>query len=588
MRGAPLRQVVDLTDPQPQAQDVRERVTSLAKRRGYVWPSFELYGGSAGFFDWGPLGAALKRNVEDQWLHLFVSEEGMLELDSCLINPREVFEASGHIAEFSDLLVDCQGKCGGSFRADHLAEGHHPNPDTLEAEQVDALLAEKGIVCPECGGPLGKARPFNLMFQTRVGPGEGREGYLRPETAQGIFINFPHLYRLGRERLPFGVVQLGRAFRNEISPRQGVIRLREFNMAEAEVFFHPRERDWTGDIANYRDLELALVPRDGKERRMTIGAAIDGGVMLNRAVAYFVGLTARFLIAVGVDPARLRFRQHLQTEMAHYASDCWDAEALTSFGWVELVGVADRGDYDLSRHQERSGQDLTVFVQYDEPRELDIERLAPVHRALGPMFKREAKAVAEALKAADSSAIKADGSARVVVQDAKGHKSMVTVPAECFKLERVKEKLTGERVLPHVVEPSFGIDRIVWSALEHSYTERAGEGGEVLTVLRLPAAVAPVTAAVLPLVNKDGLEELAVRLDAELKAAGLRTTYDGSGSIGRRYARADEAGVPFSVTVDYQTKEDQTVTIRWRDTSEQIRVPMAHLPGSLRELAEAE
>jgi len=164
----------------------------------------------------------------------------------------------------------------------------------------------------------------------------------------------------------------------------------------------------------------------------------------------------------------------------------------------------------------------------------------------------------------------------------------VTVPAECFKLERVKEKLTGERVLPHVVEPSFGIDRIVWCVLEHSYTERAGEGGEVLTVLRLPAAMAPVTAAVLPLVNKDGIDELAMRLDAELKAAGLRTAYDGSGSIGRRYARADEAGVPFSVTVDYQTKEDQTVTIRWRDTSEQVRVPAAHLPGSLRQLAEAD
>jgi len=576
-------------EPTQESAEMREKVASLAKRRGFLWPSYELYGGVAGFYDWGPNGAALKRAVQEQWLRIFVHEEGMLELDSSLISPREVFEASGHLAEFSDLLIDCQ-KCGNSFRADHLAEGLHPNPDSLEATELEALIKGAGVACPECGGPLGSVRPFNLMFQTHVGPGTGREGFLRPETAQGIFVNFPHLFRLARERLPFGVAQVGRAFRNEISPRQGVIRLREFNMAEAEVFFHPREREWTGEMGRYEDTELKLVPRDGTERTCTLGDALETGLMHNRAVAYFVALTARYLTLVGVDPQRLRFRQHLQTEMAHYASDCWDAESLTSYGWVELVGVADRGDYDLRQHQERAGSDLTVFVQYDEPKELEVERLTPVHRALGPMFKGEAKPVAEALKAADSTAIKPDGSAKVVITDAEGRKKMVKVPKECFKLERVKERMTGERILPHVVEPSFGIDRIVWTVLEHAYTERKGgeDGGEAMTVLRLPATVAPITAAVLPLVNKDGIEELAMRIDSELKGEGIRTAFDSSGSIGRRYARMDEVGVPFSVTVDYQSKEDQSVTIRWRDTQDQVRVPVAHLAASLRELAGAD
>jgi glycyl-tRNA synthetase len=564
-------------------QETREAVTSLSKRRGYLWPSFELYGGMRGFYDYGPMGAALKRNIERFWLRLWVGEEGMSELDSALINPREVFEASGHLEEFEDFVVQC-ADCKSNFRADHLLEGLHPNPDALSMEQLADELETQGVTCPECGGPISRPESFNLMFATRAGPGEGREAYLRPETAQGIFVNFNHLYRLGRERLPFGVAQLGRGFRNEISPRQGVIRLREFNMAEVEAFFHPSKRFWTGDMRKYADTPLTLVPNEGDQVQMTLGEALDKGIMCNEALAYFVGVTQRFLIGVGVDPERLRFRQHLQTEMAHYASDCWDAEALLSFGWTELVGIADRGDFDLRRHHERSGHDMRVFIRYPEPQEMEVERLSPVHRELGPTFRGDAKAVGEALREADSSAVGDDGVATVSIPDGDGARQ-VQVPSECFEVAKVVEKVTGERVLPHVVEPSFGIDRVTWTVLEHAYSRRASDEGESMTVLKLPPIVAPVNVGVFPLVTKDGLDEIARTVDGQLRGAGLRTLYDGSGSIGRRYARADEAGVPFCITVDHQSTEDDSVTIRWRDTQDQVRLPISHLVTSVKQLS---
>jgi glycyl-tRNA synthetase len=564
-------------------QDLREAVISLAKRRGYLWPSYELYGGLRGFYDYGPLGSALKRNIEAHWLRLWIGEEGMIELDSALISPREVFEASGHLEEFLDYLVDCVD-CGTSFRADHLLQDLHPTPDALSPEELNTHLEDNGVTCPECGGAISEVRPFHLMFQTRAGPGEGREAYLRPETAQGIFVNFPHLYRLGRERLPFGVAQLGRGFRNEISPRQGIIRLREFNMAEVEAFFHPQQRGWK-DFGKYSDTELMLVPRTGEAVHMTLGEAMGKEVMCNEAVAYFVGVTARFLIGVGVDPERLRFRQHLDTEMAHYASDCWDAEALLSYGWTELVGIADRGDFDLRRHHERSGQDLRVFIPFPEPVEMEVETLTPVHKELGPLFRGDAKAVAEALKEADSEAINPDGQAVIAIPDGEEGTKRVEVPPHCFEVERVVEKRTGERVLPHVVEPSFGIDRILWTVLEHSFAQREGEPDERLTVLKVPPVVAPVTVGVFPLVSKDGLAELAGRVDGDLRGTGMRTYHDASGSIGRRYARADEAGIPFCVTVDHQTKDDSSVTVRWRDTQEQVRLPISHLATSIKQLA---
>jgi glycyl-tRNA synthetase len=560
----------------------REAVTSLAKRRGYVWPSYELYGGLAGFYDYGPLGTTLKRNIEGRWLRLWVGEEGMMELDSALINPRDVFAASGHLDEFEDFLVHCED-CNASFRADHLLEGLHPNPDALGRDELAEEMGKHGVTCPECGGPIGPPTSFNLMFQTRAGPGEGREAYLRPETAQGIFINFPHLYRLARERLPFGVAQLGRGFRNEISPRQGIIRLREFNMAEVEAFFHPQKRVW-GNMGKYSGTELTLVPNTGDEVRMTLGQALEEGVMCNEAVAYFVGVTARFLTSVGVDEKRLRFRQHLDTEMAHYAADCWDAEALLSFGWTELVGIADRGDFDVGRHHERAGEDMRVFIPFDEPVEMEVERLSPVHKELGPMFRGDAKAVAEALMEADSSAVGEDGQATITIPESEDGTKVLEVPAGCFTIERVVEKRTGERVIPHVVEPSYGVDRILWTVLEHSYSTREDEDGDAKTVLKLPPIVAPITLGVFPLVTKDGLEELARQVDGLFRGAGIRTNYDGSGSIGRRYARADEAGIPFCITVDHQSRDDDSVTIRWRDTQDQVRLPISHLVDSVKEL----
>ena len=540
---------------------------SICKRRGFIWPSFELYGGVAGMYDYGPSGFSLRNNIVEVWRDIYKGREGFVEIDSETVNPREVFKASGHVDEFADLMTYCQ-KCQSPFRADHLVKEFYENPDILSPQELDGAFVEHGIVCPECGGKLGPVEEFNLMFKTTIGPGSARVGYLRPETAQGIFVNFLNLYRYNREKLPMGVIQTGRGYRNEIAPRQGMIRMREFNMMEVELFVDPTDKDWIR-FPEIEDETLTLVPNTGDETvTMTVGEAVDRGVIANRVLAYFVNTTKNFLIRLGIDPARLRFRQHLKDEMAHYAADCWDAEVLLSYGWTEITGIADRGCWDLSRHAEFSGTELTHFKKFDEPREMEIDKVKAKHKLLGPKFKGKAKDIAAAMESKTPEDI-VDGKLTINVDGED-----IVLTDEFFEVAKVNEKVSGERVVPHVIEPSHGLDRIFYSILEHSYSYDDEKG---YAILKLKPEVAPIKVGILPLMEKDGMDTLARELYEKVHTHRVEAYYDGAGTIGKRYARMDEIGTPWCITVDYDSLEGEnkgTVTIRDRDSSQQKRIPI--------------
>ncbi len=567
--------------------DRNEKVNELARRRGFLWPAFELYGGAAGFYDYGPLGAPLKRRIENIWRQYFVIAEGFAEIEAPTIGVEGIYQASGHLSGFSDPLTGCK-ECKEVYRADHLIKHIIEVPDALSNEEIYKCIQENEIGCPECGGELSEVYEFNLMFKTMIGPGNKMTGYMRPETAQGMFINFPRLLRYFRDSLPFAAVQIGKSFRNEISPRQGVIRLREFTQAEAEIFIDPRDKTHPR-FAEVKDIRMKFYSQQaqekGEEEEMTFGEAVERGIVAHQTLAYYVARTYQFLLAVGVAPDKLRFRQHKSDEMAHYAADCWDAEVLLDrLGWIEIVGVADRTDYDLLAHTSVSKVNLSVFVHYDQPVKRQKLVVKPDFKALGPRFKSKAKAVAEALKAL---------SAEELTGDRRGDKIRVVVDGESIEIEKdlvsfesVEEEVRGEDIVPHVIEPSFGIDRILYTVLDHSYYEDVADS-ETRAVLRFKPAVAPIEVAVLPLMDRKELVVPARKILEELRCRGMRVDYDTSGSIGRRYRRNDEVGTPYEVTVDYETLEQATVTIRDRDSMQQIKVPQWQVADKLQALLNA-
>ncbi len=567
----------------------RAALAELAKRRGFFFPAVEPYGGAAGFYTYGPAGANVKRNVEDAWRERFAVGEGHVEIDAPTVLPEPVFEASGHLDTFDDMLVTC-AECGESHRADHLVEDATDVADAeaRSPEAVAALIAEHGLACPACGAALAD-RPveeFNLMFETSIGPGDGSPAYLRPETAQGIFVEFPRLAEYARGQLPFGVTQVGRAYRNEISPRNALLRVRELTQAELELFVDP-ERD-EPDLSSVADEVLRLYPADRQRaasveyRELTVAEAVDSGVVANPWIAYYLALTKRWYADIGVDLERFRFRQHLAGERAHYAAECWDAEGEIDGDWIELAGVADRGDYDLGKHAEHADADFTVFREYDEPVDVERPTVDPDMSALGPTFGAAASGIADALAdlaERDPAAFDAE----TVAVEVDGEAYEVDVDDANFAVETVTER--GEHVVPHVVEPSFGVGRAVYTLLAHALREDEVDG-EPRTVLGLPPAVAPTLVGVFPLMDRDGLGERARELAGELRDAGLAVAYDDAGSIGRRYRRQDEVGTPYCVTVDYDTLEDGTVTVRDRDTAAQRRVEasaLAELLAALRD-----
>ncbi|MCD4841663.1 MAG: glycine--tRNA ligase [Methanosarcinales archaeon] len=573
--------------------DIYDSVIELAKRRGFLWNSFEIYGGTAGFYDYGPLGAMLKRRIENIWRDIYVINEGYYEIEVPTIGIEDVFVASGHVGGFSDPLTECV-KCHESFRADHLVEDVASNPDTLTPDELLVIIKENNIKCPDCGGELGGVYEFNLMFSTSIGPGSKRVGYLRPETAQGMFVDFPRLLRFYREKLPFGVTQIGKAYRNEISPRQGVIRLREFTQAEAEIFVDPRDKTHPG-FEKIKDYTLSLysdpAQSSGKDQiEMSLGEAVDQGIIAHQFLAYALAMTHQFLVRVGVSPERLRFRQHMKDEMAHYAIDCWDAEILSDrFGWVEIVGIADRTDYDLNAHSRVSKTDLSVYVEYDEPRVVEKVVVKPDMGKIGPAFKGKAKAVMDAMKSMDAGDEDSSKSNQMISIQVDGEQ--VDIPPDMYEIQQVTETIHGENIVPHVIEPSFGIDRIIYAVLEHAFREEEVHGEDEVKsedegriVLGLKSEVAPVQAAVLPLLTREELIGPAREIESALKKKGVMAAYDDSGTIGRRYRRNDEIGTPYSITVDYATLEDGTVTIRDRDSMKQVRAPADTIADTIHDL----
>ena len=441
-----------------------EKLIAHAKNNGFVYQGSEIYDGLANTWDYGPLGVELKNNIKRAWWKRFIQESPYnVGIDSAIfMNPR-VWEASGHIGNFNDPLIDCK-QCGKRHRADKLIEAYDPNmhADGMEPEEMMAYIIEHHIACPDCGGhDFTDIRKFELMFETSMGVVKDAKStvYLRPETAQGIFVNFKNVARTTRKKVPFGIGQIGKSFRNEITPGNFIFRTREFEQMELEFFTKPDT-----------DLEW---------------------------FSYWRSACMNFLKDLGLKEENLRFRDHEQKELSFYSKATTDIEYLYPFGWGELWGIADRTDYDLNRHMEYSKKDLTYL-----------------------------------------------------------------------------DPTTHDKYVPYVIEPSVGADRLFLSIIADAYDEEELEGGDTRIVMHLHPALAPIKVAVLPLTKK--LSEKAEAIYADL-SVDFNTEYDVSGKIGKRYRRQDEIGTPLCVTVDFDTLEDEAVTVRDRDTMKQERVKIADL-----------
>jgi glycyl-tRNA synthetase len=465
------------------AELTMEKITSLAKRRGFVFQSSEIYGGQNGAWDYGPLGIELKNRIAGAWWKEMTQlHDDIVGLDAAILMHPRTWEASGHVENFTDPLVDCK-KCKSRFRADQIPE--------------ENLAAKK---CPDCGGELTDTRKFNLMFQTHIGPAEDSASviYLRPETAQGIYVNYKNIIQSNRMKIPFGIAQIGKAFRNEIVTKNFIFRTCEFEQMEMQYFVKPgTDEEWFNEW---------------RKRRW----------------AYYERL--------GVKMDHLRWHQHGPDELAHYAKDAYDIEYLFPMGWRELEGVHNRTDYDLGRHTQYSGKDLQ-YIDQDN----NNARYIPY----------------------------------IIETSAGLTRNLLMILCDAYDEELVApEKNDGPG-------KNSGSSEETASRTE-STTASSASGEDWRTVLRFHPSLAPVTVAVLPLMKKDGLAELAQDIRRELKE-DFATDYDQGGAIGRRYRRQDEAGTPFCVTVDYQSKEDKTVTLRFRDSMEQVRVPIPELAMRLRQ-----
>lgn len=619
-----IRPSVDNMDSMQLAEVLKKNKThceNLLKRRFFYTNSFEIYGGTAGLFDYGPPGCALKAELESLWRQHFVVFDEMLEVSCPCITPYSVLKASGHVDRFTDLMVTdvVNGEC---YRADKYLEDVLESvistiegkpvtgnvnakneallklgKDELEKirnivgnmglEEVEKFIEQNKIKSP-VGNELSKPYPFNLMFQTTIGPkSANKEGtnaivYLRPETAQGIFVNFVRLLECNGGKTPFAAAQIGLGFRNEISPRNGLLRVREFLMAEIEYFVHPKNKTHAR-YGEFKHVVLNLLPRATQEKgestvmKMSVEDAIKNNVIANEALGYFLARTQLFLDKCGIFTVGLRFRQHMSDEMAHYACDCWDAEILTSYGWIEVVGHADRMAYDLGAHSKATNTQLTANQRYPEP--ITVEKLVPTYNrpligktfkdsntklleTIGLMSPEEAAKTEENLQTTGSAVVKADNGLEFVLT-----RDMVS-----FK--KVKSIVCEETFIPSVIEPSFGMGRLIYCILEHAYKVRPAQNQqEERTYLALKPYVAPTKCCILPLSSKDVFNELISKVQRHLNTLGLSYKIDSTGaSIGKRYARTDEIGIPFAITIDFQSVNDGTVTLRERDSMEQVRV----------------
>lgn len=481
----------------------KQDLESLCRRKGFIWQAAEIYGGEAGFYDYGHMGARLKDNWKQVWKDFFLGlDENYHLLDTTNILPYRALDASGHVDHFSDILIRCE-RCGSSYRGDHIIEDETgENAEWMGVDEIKEKIQELGIDCPNCGGTFSEPNDFNMMFELQIGPKGEDTGFLRPETAQGIYLNFAREYRALRKRMPMGLALMGRAYRNEISPRQGVFRQREFEQAELQIFFVPGIHDEIFE-EKYEDadkIEMRVKRADWDDAKVVSPDELDD---LPEFYLYHLLKVYEFYRDVmKLDPERFRLRELSEEEKAFYNRIHFDLEVYfeTLGGWKEVDGVHYRGDYDLSKHQEESGEKMSIPTD--------------------------------------------DG-----------------------------------RKIPHVIELSFGVDRNIWALLDLGYHTNDRDW------LDLPDKLAPYDAAVFPLVRKDGLPEKARDIFEELDE-DLEVFWDKSGSIGKRYARQDEVGTPYCMTIDYDTMEDDTLTIREIKSTDQIRVHRSELKDVLRNLIE--
>lgn len=538
-------------------------------------------------------------------------EENMLEMECTNLTPSAVLETSGHVDRFTDFMVrdEVTMEC---FRADKLLEEAidslllaNPNmtiqdqeshkiiqrqADAFTEEELHEMLQRYNVKSPSNPqNNLTKPFPFNLMFKTTIGPEGTAVGYLRPETAQGLFVNFRRLLDYNQQKMPFAAAQIGLGFRNEIAPRNGLLRVREFCMAEIEHFVSPKDKSHP-KFATVKDKELVLFSSEaqlstGRTVKISIGEAVQSGMVNNQTLGYFMTRTQLWLERIGVNPKKMRLRQHLKTEMAHYAADCWDMEIQMSYGWIECVGHADRACFDLQQHSLRTGVPMVASVRLDKP--LQMERLLaePNKKLIGPRFKGDQKVVTAAIESLSEEEVQSlkasleqDGQAVV------GGQFTVTSDLVSFSVE--KKIVSEEKYTPSVIEPSYGIGRILYAVLEHAFSQR--DNDEQRCVMAFRPCVAPIKVGIFRLLNHTPFDAIVNTIRDSLQFHNLSTRVDSSsGSVGRRYCRADELGIPFGITVDFQSLLDNSVTLRDRDSMAQVRVSlMALTPLVLQLVAE--
>ena len=473
-------------------------VMKLALERGFYFPSSEIYADAqAGFWEYGPSGVSLKNKFLELWRRELVRRDKMIEIDGSQIMSKSVFDASGHLASFADPIVRCK-KCKSTHRADKIIVevSQIEIPESADLDEFDKTIVEKNIKCPKCNGDFENAKKFNMMFEVGIGP-EGESAYLRPETCQSIFVDFPRIFKTMRGKLPLGIAQTGKSFRNEIAPRQSLLRLREFYQAEIEVFCNPAKLNDLGKFSEIKDTKIRI-QIDDEIKSMTCKEAVDSQTIPNEFVAYYLGILAEFYEKTGINMEKSRFRKLGDKEKAFYAEVAFDFEVETAVGWLELVACNYRADYDLNSHSDKSKEKFEVM----------------------------------------------DG---------------------------------DEKVLPHVFELSMGIDRSMYTILEHSLRE---DKENERMVLSLKPYLSPIHVGVLSLVKKDGLAEKTDEVYLNIKRK-YDVFLDHSGAIGRRYRRLDEVGAPYAITIDHQTLDDDTVTIRMRDSMEQSRIKISELDEKL-------
>lgn len=590
----------------------RAKMEDLLKRRFFYDQSFAIYGGVNGLYDYGPMGCAMKANFLAEWRRFFILEEQMLEVDCSMLTPSPVLVASGHVARFSDYMVK-DVKTGECYRADHLIEAHLEKlltdkklaaekkedielnlrlVDNMGAKEMNEVIVKYNMKAPVTNNDLTEPVAFNLMFPTSIGPTGTIKGFLRPETAQGMFVNFKRLLEFNQGKLPFAAAQIGNSFRNEISPRSGLIRVREFTMAEIEHFVDPLDKAHP-KFHEVENVEVTLYSAKNQvsgqsPEKWKIGEAVRTKTINNETLGYFIARIYLFLTRSGVNKDKLRFRQHMSNEMAHYACDCWDAECHTTYGWVECVGCADRSCYDLTQHAKHSGVKLAAEKQLAQPKVVDVTEIQLDKSSVGKQFKQDAKIITGYFEKLTTEEI---NEVEKRVKEAAGDDLEFTIEGKNFNIKksiitikRYQKTLYVEEIVPSVIEPSFGIGRIMYAIWEHNFKERDAQR----TYLALPPVIAPYKCSVLPLSTNDEFKPFTRKLSLMLTNAGISHKIDDSaGSIGRRYARTDEIAIPFAITIDFDSlKEPHTVTLRERDSMQQIRVDIKDITQLVSDLAD--